>query len=847
MSVSSIPVMCYYNGHIVRTDNDVKYNGNKASIVPLEIPVDCTFEQLGDIIFASTPIDKRKFNLVLKCKYPLKCGNRFQPFTIWNDRSVHLMLNMVNTTVIEEIELFVEVVRIHRQENRSIGVAEIENLAEIDHGCGPSSDPVLDTGAYGDDDGCAYEEGNDESGEDDDEYDDDLHGQADRHVSSFQTTNQVLENERGLFVSAHALHCDVSNIANDDEGPVESASIQYHLPPTPCFEHVENIDIATSSSWTPWVQETTSYASGEFIKGQVFNSKSELQEAAKIYSIRAHQEFVVVASSKKLLVLRCKKTEKCQCQWKMRAMVVKETSLFVINKYEGPHTCVNQCLNRDHHQLDSKLVATHIQAIIKAQFTLSPAAIQASVMEKWGYEISYKKALDGKHKAFRHLFGDFSQSYTDLPRLFLAIEQANPGCVVIWKTTSHSVPNNETFQRVFWAFKPSIEGFANCRPVLSIDGTHLYGKYKGTLLIVMGCDGNNQLFPLAFAITEGENIDSWGWFLACIRNRVTQRTGICVISDRHPGIMAAMSDPHLRWDAPYAYHRICMRHLASNFMTRFKDKLLKNLVCRAAVATTPWKMNRHMATIGRINPEALQWLEAIPLPLWALSHDGGRRYGIMTTNMSEVFNSVLKGARSLPISALVQLTFSRLNSYFVARREQGAARLTSDEQFTPYVDAQIQGRVIKAGSMEIVLYDHLQGRFHVKSRSGRIHHLNLHEKKCTCGKTLIYGFPCSHIIAACQHRCVDFRSFVQGYYTTQSYCDTWASLFYPIFNEDEWPLYDGPTIVAPESMKRQVSGRPKSTRLHNEMDIREGKTKIKCELCKQQGHNRWSCKSRNQL
>ena len=364
MSVSSIPVMCYYNGHIVRTDNDVKYDGNKASIVPLEIPVDCTFEQLGDIIFASTPIDKRKFNLVLKCKYPLKCGNRFQPFTIWNDRSVHLMLNMVNTTVIEEIELFVEVVRIHRQENRSIGVAEIENLAEIDHGCGPSSGPVLDTGAYGDDDACAYEEGNDESGEDDDEYDDDLHAQADGHVSSFHTTNQVLENERGLFVSAHALHCDVSNIVNDDEGPAELASIQYHLPPTPCFEHVENIDIATSSGWTPWVQETTSYASGEFIKGQVFNSKSELQEAAKIYSIRAHQEFVVVASSKKLLVLRCKKAEECQCQWKLRAMVVKETSLFVINKYEGPHTCVNPCLNRGHHQLDSKLVATHIQAII---------------------------------------------------------------------------------------------------------------------------------------------------------------------------------------------------------------------------------------------------------------------------------------------------------------------------------------------------------------------------------------------------------------------------------------------------------------------------------------------------
>ena len=63
-------------------------------------------------------------------------------------------------------------------------------------------------------------------------------------------------------------------------------------------------------------------------------------------------------------------------------MLVKDTCLFVINKYKGPYTCVNPYLNRDHHQLDSNLVAPHIKAIIKTQFTLSIVAIQASVMEK---------------------------------------------------------------------------------------------------------------------------------------------------------------------------------------------------------------------------------------------------------------------------------------------------------------------------------------------------------------------------------------------------------------------------------------------------------------------------------
>ena len=46
-------------------------------------------------------------------------------------------------------------------------------------------------------------------------------------------------------------------------------------------------------------------------------------------------------------------------------MVVKDTSFFTINKYKGPHTCVNACLNWDHQQLDSNLIVDHIKAMIK--------------------------------------------------------------------------------------------------------------------------------------------------------------------------------------------------------------------------------------------------------------------------------------------------------------------------------------------------------------------------------------------------------------------------------------------------------------------------------------------------
>ena len=68
-----------------------------------------------------------------------------------------------------------------------------------------------------------------------------------------------------------------------------------------------------------------------------------------------------------------------------------------------------------------------------------------------------KKALDRKHKALRHLFCDFFQSYTKLPRFFLALEQANPGCIVIWKTFDSNMSNTKIFQSVFWSFEPSIK------------------------------------------------------------------------------------------------------------------------------------------------------------------------------------------------------------------------------------------------------------------------------------------------------------------------------------------------------------------------------------------------------
>ena len=107
MCGSTIPVICFYYGKSERTETYVKYVGNKIVIVPLDVQIDYTFDQLLAMIYSRTCIDKERFKLVLTCKYPLKSINRFQPCPTWVDNSVYRMLKLVDTTIMEEIELYV--------------------------------------------------------------------------------------------------------------------------------------------------------------------------------------------------------------------------------------------------------------------------------------------------------------------------------------------------------------------------------------------------------------------------------------------------------------------------------------------------------------------------------------------------------------------------------------------------------------------------------------------------------------------------------------------------------------------------------------------------------------------
>ncbi|KAL0376571.1 UNVERIFIED_CONTAM: hypothetical protein Scaly_0774700 [Sesamum calycinum] len=168
-------------------------------------------------------------------------------------------------------------------------------------------------------------------------------------------------------------------------------------------------------------------------------------------------------------------------------------------------------------------------------------------------------------------------------------------------------------------------------------------------------DGNQQVLPLAFAVVDEETYPSWEWFLQQLSRHVIRgRRGMCLISDRHGGLIKAVrEDPD--FVSPHGVHRYCLRHVCSNFNSTIKNVVLKDLCWQAGSEYQLRKFNRIMDEIKKQDVKAFAYLDQINKEKWTASHDGGWRCGILTTNMSECINGVLKGARRLPVSALVEL------------------------------------------------------------------------------------------------------------------------------------------------------------------------------------------------
>ncbi|XP_049390356.1 uncharacterized protein LOC125854815 [Solanum stenotomum] len=182
--------------------------------------------------------------------------------------------------------------------------------------------------------------------------------------------------------------------------------------------------------------------------------------------------------------------------------------MWKVGRYIKEHTCDMDTCCDGHFNLDVEMIASVLRVDIEKTPRFPIKDCQTAVLKAYGISISRRKVYLGCKRAFEKVYGTWEGSFVELLRFMEALKHFNPGTIVEWKTKRRADVIEDVFNYVFWTFKPCIDGFVYCRPVISIDGTHVYGKYDIKLLIAIVTDGNDSILPLAFAIAANENMET---------------------------------------------------------------------------------------------------------------------------------------------------------------------------------------------------------------------------------------------------------------------------------------------------------------------------------------------------
>ncbi|XP_038902305.1 uncharacterized protein LOC120088939 [Benincasa hispida] len=267
-----------------------------------------------------------------------------------------------------------------------------------------------------------------------------------------------------------------------------------------------------------------------------------------------------------------------------------------------------------------------ISELIKDKFigigrVYKPRHIVENMRKEYGVNISYDKAWRARETAYALARGTLEESYAILHAYGEALKMENPGT-----RFGIELENDVHFKYMFMALGPCIRGFSSCWPVIIVDGSHLKGKYKGIMLVGVSMDGNNQVYPLVYAIVDNETDRPWKWFMSNLKCAIEELPNLVSVSDRVVSIGNT-----IRTVFPTALHGLCTYHLENNILSNFKDRKIVGMFKDVARAFRMSKFQAHLEDIG--------------LERWARVYQTERRYDNMTSNSAECFNSLTKEYR----------------------------------------------------------------------------------------------------------------------------------------------------------------------------------------------------------
>ncbi|XP_010431263.1 PREDICTED: uncharacterized protein LOC104715567 [Camelina sativa] len=550
-------------------------------------------------------------------------------------------------------------------------------------------------------------------------------------------------------------------------------SIRHNVYPESDDEDEERVRSGGASRGTPIVR-----GDGSMYKGQSFYNGIAFKECVLDYALVSGCNLKQYRYDRDRIGFKCVGA-KGKCMWKVYAACLHNESMWRITLYTNKHICVP---NGECEMFKVPVIARlFLDKIREEPEYYMPLKMEQTIMEKWKISVTRGQCQAARRKALAWIELEYDTQFERLRDYGAEILEANKGSVVEVETVKNEV-GQDVFKRFYVCFDALRRTWKkSCRPLIRVDGCFLKEKIKGQLLVALGRDADNVIYPMAWLKIDLELGDGDGYIM---------------VSDRQKGLIKAVE-----LELPKIEHRKCVRHIYGNLKKRHPDKKrLKKLL---------WDL------------------------AWAF-HKIGSYCEDVENNSVESFNSTINKAREKPFVAMLEAV-RRLAMVRIAKRS--ALSHSHEGICTPYVK-RFLAEEHKAASMCFV-HPSTNGAYEVYLGYDK-HRVNLNERTCTCMKFQICGIPCEHAYGLILKKTLEAEDYVCEWFRTFKWKENYTEGIIPQRGPRYWPCTGGESVHPPPRADDEKVDKKRKKGAHESPTKKKPKQKkriMHCGICGAADHN----------
>lgn len=262
---------------------------------------------------------------------------------------------------------------------------------------------------------------------------------------------------------------------------------------------------------------------------QTFYSGVAFKEAVLDYALRTGNNIKQSRWDQTKLAYKCGMDG---CNWRIYCSLSTKKNIWEVTVFKTDHNCSRngECLMLT----DPVIARLFMDKIRHDPENMMPMKIQEMIKDQWKLSATRNQCQEARKKVLRWLEKEYEDQFAHIRGYCEEITTSNPDSTVEVETVP-GPDDNELFDRFYVCFHIlKTRWKATCRPIIGVDGTFLRGANKGQLLVAIGRDACNKIYPIAWAAVQVENENNWLWFVKLLKKDLDlgNGDGYIIISDR---------------------------------------------------------------------------------------------------------------------------------------------------------------------------------------------------------------------------------------------------------------------------------------------------------------------------